>query len=53
MIPDKQVTVNTNTEKPIRELLDSSYEGVKRLFFLPYNDTDDNVNCVDGDYFKK
>ena len=53
MIPDKQVTVNTNTEKPIRELLDSSHEGVKRLFVLPYNDTDDNVNCVDGDYFKK
>ena len=39
-------------EKPIRELLDSSYQGVKRLFALAYDDTVDD-NHVSGNSFKK
>ena len=38
---------NNNEEKPIRQLLDSSYQGVKRLFVLAYN------NKVSIDSFKK
>ena len=41
-----------NDEKYIRELLDSSYEGVKRLFVLAYNNTEGN-NQVSVDSFKK
>ena len=35
-----------NAEKHIRELLDSSYQGVKRLFVLAYDNTsgDDHVS---------
>ena len=41
-----------NAEKHIRELLDSSYQGVKRLFVLAYDNTagDDQVSV---DFFKK
>ena len=37
---------NNNEEKPIRQLLDSSYQGVKRLFVLAYNNKegDDKVS---------
>ena len=38
---------NNNEEKPIRQLLDSSYQGVNRLFVLAYN------NKVSIDSFKK
>ena len=38
---------NNNEEKPIRQLLDSSYQGVKRLFILAYN------NKFSIDSFKK
>ena len=41
-----------NEEKPIRELLDSSYQGVKRLFVLAYNNTGGN-NQVSVDSYKK
>ena len=41
-----------NGEKYIRELLDSSYQGVKRLFVLAYNNTAGN-NQVSIDSFKK
>ena len=41
-----------NEEKYIRELLDSSYQGVKRLFALVYWDTEGN-NQVSIDSFKK
>ena len=41
-----------NEEKYIRELLDSSYQGVKRLFVLAYNNTEGN-NQVSIDSFKK
>ena len=38
-----------NAEKDITELLDSSYQGVKRLFVLAYdNKTDDNKVSIDS-----
>ena len=43
---------DNNEEKYIRELLDLSYQGVKRLFVLAYYDTGDN-NQVSIDSFKK
>ena len=39
--------------KYIRELLDSSYQGVKRLFVLAYNNVENNANKVDTNFFKK
>ena len=50
VIDNKVVEIAANNEeKYIRELLDSSYQGVKRLFVLAYNNTaDDNqvsINC--------
>ena len=45
-------TAANNEEKYIRELLDSSYEGVKRLFVLSYNNTEGN-NQVSVGSFKK
>ena len=44
--------VNDNEEKPITQLLDSSYQGVKRLFVLAYNNKDGN-NKVPIDSYKK
>ena len=41
-----------NEEKYIRELLDSSYQGVKRLFVLAYNNTEGNTH-VSIDSFRK
>ena len=41
-----------NDEKYIRELLDSSYQGVKRLFVLAYNNTEGN-NQVSINSFRK
>ena len=41
-----------NEEKYIRELLDSSWQGVKRLFVLAYNNTAGN-NQVSIDSFRK
>ena len=46
-----EITTN-NEEKYIRELLDSSYQGVKRLFVLAYNNTAGD-NQVSVDSFKK
>ena len=39
-------TAVTNAEKHMRELFDSSYQGIKRLFVLPYDNTagDDQVS---------
>ena len=42
---------DANDEEPIRELLDSSYQGVKRLFLLMINIAGDNQVSVDS--FKK
>ena len=43
---------NANEEKYIRERLDASYQGVKRLFVLAYDNTAGN-NQVSDDPFKK
>ena len=45
-------TAANNEEKYIRELLDSSYQGVKRLFVLAYDNTAGN-NQVSIDSYKK
>ena len=53
MIDNKIVeNARANEEGPIRDLLDSSYEGVKRMFVLAYDNTagDDQVS---SDSFKK
>ena len=43
VIPNKIVEIAAeNGEKYIRELLDSSYQGVERLFVLAYNNTAGN-----------
>ena len=44
--------VNNNDRKYIRELLDSSWQGIKILFVLAYN-TEDNNGQVSVDSFKK
>ena len=50
---DKVVEIAaTNAEKHIGELLDSSYQGVKRLFILAYDNAAGD-NQVSVDYFKK
>ena len=43
---------NNNEEKSIRKLLESSYQGVKRLFVLAYNNKEDN-NKVSIDSYEK
>ena len=53
VIDNKVVEIAANNEeKYIRELLDSSYQGVKRLFVLAYYNTEDN-NQVSINSFKK
>ena len=53
VIPDKIVeSVAENEEKYIRKLLESSWQGVKRLFVFAYNNTEGN-NQVTIDSFKK
>ena len=52
VIPNKIVEIAVNNEeKYIKELLDSSYQGVKRLFVLAYNNTTGN-NQVSIDSYK-
>ena len=53
VIPNKIVeSAGINEEKYIRELLDLSYQGVKRLFVLAYNNISGN-NQVSVDSYKK
>ena len=53
VIPNKIVEIAANNEeKYIRELLDSIYQRVKRLFVLDYNNTEGN-NQVSIDSFRK
>ena len=53
VIDNKVVEIAANNEeKYIRELLDSSWQGVKRLFVLAYNNTAGN-NQVSVDSYKK
>ena len=43
VIDNKIVEINTvNKEKHIREMLDSSYQGVKKFFLLAYDNTEGN-----------
>ena len=54
VIPNKIVEIAANNEeKYIRELLDSSWQGVKRLFVLAYNNTADDNGQVSIDSFRK
>ena len=50
VIDNKIVEIATNNkEKYMRELLDSSWQGVKRLFILAYNNKEgDNKDSVDS-----
>ena len=53
VIDNKVVEIaNNNEEKYIREILDVSYQGVKRLFVLAYNNITGN-NKVSTDSYKK
>ena len=53
VIDNKIVEIATNNEeKYIRELLDSSWQGVKRLFALAYNNKEGNYK-VSVDFLKK
>ena len=53
VIPNKIVEIAAiNEEKYIRELLDSSYQGVKRLFVLAYDNKAGN-NQVSVDSYRK
>ena len=53
VIPNKIVEIAANNgEKYIRELFDSSWQGVKRLFALAYNNKEGNRK-VSVDFFKK
>ena len=53
MIDSKKVEIaHAHEEKPIRELLDSRYQGIKRLFVFAYDDTESD-NQVSIDSFKK
>ena len=53
VINNRVVSINNaNEEKYIRERLDASYQGVKRLFVLAYDNTAGN-NQVSVDSFKK
>ena len=53
VIDNKVVEIaNNNEEKYIREILDASYQGVKRLFVLAYNNITGN-NKVSTDSYKK
>ena len=52
-IDNKVVEISpANVEKHIRELLDSIYEGVKRLFVLAYDNTTGD-NQVSDNSFKR
>ena len=54
VIPNKIVNIaNNRGEYHLRELLDSSYEGVKRLFVLAYNNSVGDDGEVSINSFKK
>ena len=53
VIDNRLLEINdANVERPIRELLDTRYQGVKRLLVLAYDNTAGN-NLVSVDSFKK
>ena len=45
--------IAANEEKYIRELLDSSWQGVKRLFALAYDNAENIINKAPVDSYKK
>ena len=54
VIPDKVINIAVNgREYHLRELLDSSWQGVKRLFVLAYNNSIDDDGQVSVNSFKK
>ena len=54
VVPNKIVQIAAiNEEKYIRELLDSSWQGVKKLFVLAYNNTENDDGQVSIDFFQK
>ena len=54
VISDKTVEIATNNgEKYVRELVDSSWQAVKRLFVLAYKNTADDNSQVSFDSFRK
>ena len=53
MIPNKNEVGTNDNPKYIRELLDASYVGVKRLFVTAYNNVANNENQVNINSFKK
>ena len=54
VIPNKIINIAINgREHHLRELLDSNYQGVKRLFFLAYNNSAGGDGQVSLDSFKK
>ena len=54
VISDKTVEIATNNgEKYVRELVDSSWQAVKRLFVLAYKNTADDNSQVSFDFFRK
>ena len=54
MIDNKKAEIAcVNDEEFIKQLLHSSYQGVKRLSVIAYNNTDGDTNRVDADSLKK
>ena len=53
VILNKNKVGTNDNPKYIKQLLDSSYQGIKRLFVLAYNNVDNNANKVDIISFKK
>ena len=52
MDPNKKEEPPNNVTSSIRELLDSNYQGVKRLFVLAYDDTNTNTGVKVDSYQK-
>ena len=53
MIDNKRVEISrVNEEKPIKELLDSSYQAVKTLFVLAYKGTEGDNQASFGSFKK-
>ena len=52
-IPNKNEVGTNDNPKCIRELLDASYLGVKRLFVIAYSNVANNENQVNINSFKK
>ena len=53
VIPNKNEVGTNDNPKCIRELLDASYLGVKRLFVIAYSNVANNENQVNINSFKK